>query len=63
MLQGAILDLLRAGLGKLADSEGEALTQAAKILATTLFAKHHPITTLLCELQALDVVRLIQGKK
>lgn len=50
-----------AGVGKLADLQGEALAEAAEALANTIFATNHPIYAMLFNLQALDVVRTIEG--
>lgn len=53
----------KAGVGKLADSQGDTLAKAAEKLAATLFATDHPIYAMLFDLQALEVVRIIEGKE
>lgn len=53
----------KAGVGKLAASQGDALAKAAEKLAATLFANDHPIYAMLFDLQALEVVRIIEGKE
>lgn len=53
----------QAGVGKLATLQGDALTKAAEKLATTIFANDHPIYAMLFDLQALEVVRIIEGKE
>ena len=53
----------QAGLAKLASLEGKALAKAAKELAERIFANDHPIYTQLFDLQALPVVRIIEGKE
>ena len=52
-----------AGVGKLASLQGNALAQAAEELAGTIFANSHPIYAMLFDLQALEVVRIIEGKE
>ena len=53
----------KAGIGKLADLKDKALATAANELAGRIFATSHPIYALLFDLQALDVVRLIEGRE
>jgi len=53
----------QAGVGKLAALQGDALTKAAEKLAATIFANDHPIYAMLFDLQALEVVRIIEGKE
>jgi type I restriction-modification system DNA methylase subunit len=53
----------QAGVAKLASLEGEALASAAKHLAERIFANDHPIYAQLFDLQALPVVRIIEGKE
>lgn len=53
----------QAGVAKLASLEGQALASAAKHLAERIFAKDHPIYAQLFDLQALPVVRIIEGKE
>ena len=64
----------KAGIAKLATlspspspasgrGEKSALTDAANDLATRIFANDHPIFGMLFDLQALDVVRIIEGRK
>lgn len=51
----------KAGITKLAIVKGKALTDAANDLATRIFATNHSIYAMLFDLQALDVVRIIEG--
>jgi hypothetical protein len=53
----------RAGLGKLAGLEGAALVKAAQEFADRVFQPSHPLYGMLFDLQALDVVRIIEGKE
>lgn len=53
----------QAGLGALAELEGEALKTAAAKLAETIFDPDHPIQRMLHALQNLDIVRIIEGKE
>jgi len=53
----------KAGVGKLATLKGKTLTKAAEELAANIFANDHPIYAMLFDLQALDVVRTIEGKE
>lgn len=53
----------KAGLSKLATLQGKELTEAANDLATRIFANDHPIYAMLFDLQALDVVRIIEGRE
>ena len=39
------------------------LAKAAEELADTIFANDHPIYAMLFDLQALEVVRIIEGKE
>ncbi|MCC7067235.1 MAG: Eco57I restriction-modification methylase domain-containing protein [Burkholderiales bacterium] len=52
-----------AGVAKLAGLQGDALRKAAEKLAATVFANDHPIYAMLFDLQALEVVRIIEGKE
>lgn len=52
----------KAGLGALATLEGEALKITAEKMAETIFSPSHPIYGMLFNLQALDVVRIIEGR-
>ncbi|MCY1354311.1 hypothetical protein D9M69_406820 [compost metagenome] len=51
-----------AGVGKLAALQDDALRKAAENMAATIFANDHPIYAMLFDLQALEVVRIIEGK-
>lgn len=51
------------GIAKLASLEGDALAKAAQELAATIFANDHPIYAMLFDLQALEVVRIIEEKE
>jgi hypothetical protein len=53
----------RAGLGQLAGLEGSALVKAAQEFADRVFQPSHPLYGMLFDLQALDVVRIIEGKE
>ena len=53
----------KAGIAKLATLKGKELTEAANDLATRIFATSHPIYAMLFDLQALDVVRIIEGRE
>jgi hypothetical protein len=53
----------KAGVGKLAALQGNALAKTAEKLADTIFANDHPICAMLFDLQALEVVRIIEGKE
>lgn len=53
----------RAGLGKLAGLEGESLVKAAQEFTDRAFKPSHPLYAMLFDLQALDVVRTIEGKE
>jgi hypothetical protein len=53
----------KAGVSKLADLRDKALTTAANELAERIFAISHPIYAMLFDLQALEVVRIIEGKE
>lgn len=53
----------QAGIGQLAALQGDALAQAAAQLAATIFANNHPIYAMLFDLQALEVVRIIEGRE
>ena len=52
----------RAGLGSLACLEGSSLVKAANEFADRVFTPSHPLYAMLFDLQALDVVRIIEGK-
>ncbi|QFT20979.1 Modification methylase PaeR7I [Pseudomonas sp. THAF187a] len=52
-----------AGVGKLAALQGDALAKAAEETAGIIFANDHPIYAMLFDLQALEVVRIIEGKE
>jgi hypothetical protein len=51
----------KACIAKLATLNGKALTDAANELATSIFASNAPIYAMLFDLQAVDVVRIIEG--
>lgn len=53
----------KAGIGKLAGLKDMALVSAANELAERIFATSHPIYAMLFDLQALDVVRIIEGRE
>ena len=53
----------KAGIGKLAELKDKALATAASDLAGRIFANDHPIYAMLFDLQALEVVRIIEGKE
>ena len=53
----------KAGIGKLADLKDKALATAANELAERIFAPSHSIYAMLFDLQALDVVRIIEGRE
>ncbi|MDZ5842477.1 Eco57I restriction-modification methylase domain-containing protein [Stenotrophomonas maltophilia] len=53
----------KAGVGKLSNLEDKALVTAATELAGRIFATDHPIYAMLFDLQALEVVRIIEGKE
>ncbi|MDW9366963.1 hypothetical protein GOB34_04285 [Sinorhizobium meliloti] len=53
----------RAGIGRLAGLEGAELVNAAKEFADRIFQPSHPLYGMLFDLQALDVVRIIEGKE
>lgn len=53
----------KAGVGKLANVKGQALATAVSELAERIFATSHPIYAMLFDLQALEVVRIIEGKE
>lgn len=53
----------RAGLGKLAGLEGAVLARAAQAFADRAFQPAHPLYGMLFDIQALDVVRIIEGKE
>lgn len=52
----------KAGVGKLAALKDKALATAANELAERIFASDHPIYAMLFDLQALDVVRIAEGR-
>ena len=52
----------QAGLDALSALEGEALKTSATNLAESIFSTDHPIYGMLFNLQALDVVRIIEGR-
>jgi len=52
-----------AGIAKLAELQGDALRGAAEKMAAIIFANDHPIYAMLFDLQALEVVRIIEGKE
>ncbi|MDD2845843.1 MAG: TaqI-like C-terminal specificity domain-containing protein [Rhodoferax sp.] len=52
----------QAGIAQLAGLQGQALATQAQTWADTVFASNHPIYAMLFDLQALDVVRVIEGK-
>jgi hypothetical protein len=53
----------RAGLGKLVGLKGARLVKAAEEFADRVFQTSHPLYGMLFDLQALDVVRMIEGKE
>jgi hypothetical protein len=53
----------KAGIGKLAALKDKALATAANELAERIFATSHPIYAMLFDLQALEVVRIIEGRE
>jgi hypothetical protein len=53
----------KAGVGKLAGLKDQALATAAHELSERIFATSHPIYAMLFDLQALDVVRIIEGRE
>lgn len=53
----------KAGIGKLAGLKDKTLVSAANELAERIFATGHPIYAMLFDLQALDVVRIIEGRE
>ncbi len=53
----------KAGISKLAGLKDMALVSAANELAERIFATSHPIYAMLFDLQALDVVRIIEGRE
>lgn len=48
---------------KLAELQGDAVRGAAEKMAAIIFANDHPIYAMLFDLQALEVVRIIEGKE
>lgn len=52
----------QAGIAQLAGLQGQALATQAQTWANTVFASNHPLYAMLFDLQALDVVRVIEGK-
>jgi len=52
-----------AGFDRLANLQSDELSQKAQELASTIFANDHPIYGMLFDLQALEVVRIIEGKE
>lgn len=53
----------KAGLGALSGLEGSALLHAAAEFADRVFSPTHPLYAMLFDLQALDVVRIIEGRE
>jgi hypothetical protein len=53
----------KAGIDKLASLKDQALATATSELADRIFATSHPIYAMLFDLQALEVVRIIEGKE
>lgn len=53
----------KAGIGKLSDLKDNALATAASDLVDRIFVPSHPIYAMLFDLQALEVVRIIEGKE
>ncbi len=53
----------KAGIGKLANLKDAVLATATNELAERMFATSHPIYAMLFDLQALDVVRIIEGRE
>lgn len=53
----------KAGIAKLVGLKGLEFTNATRELVDCIFATNHPIYAMLFDLQALDVVRIIEGKE
>lgn len=53
----------RAGLGALTGLDGVGLVKAAQEFVDRVFQPSHPLYGMLFDLQALDVVRIIEGKE
>lgn len=53
----------KAGISKLVRLEDRVLAAAANELSERIFATSHPIYAMLFDLQALDVVRIIEGRE
>lgn len=53
----------KAGFLKLSDLKGDTLRKEANALADRIFSTDHPLYAMLFDLQALDVVRIIEGKE
>lgn len=53
----------KTGIDKLVSLKDQALATAASELADRIFATSHPIYAMLFDLQALEVVRIIEGKE
>lgn len=53
----------KSGVGKLAGLKDKALAAATHELAERIFATSHPIYAMLFDLQALDMVRIIEGRE
>ncbi len=53
----------KAGVGELSSLKDKALAIAANELAECIFATSHPIYAMLFDLQALEVVRIIEGRE
>jgi len=52
----------RAGIGELAELNGDALAEKAGAIAAVIFKNDHPIYRMLFDLQVLETVRIIEGK-
>ena len=52
-----------ACLAELAELQGDAQWKAAEKMAATIFTNDHPIYAMLFDMQALEVVRIIEGKE
>lgn len=52
-----------AGINETGALKGDSLSKAAEDLGATIFANDHPIYAMLFDLQALEVVRIIEGKE
>jgi hypothetical protein len=51
----------RAGFGQLAGLDGATFIKAGKEITDRIFGPSHPLYAMLFDLQALDIVRMIEG--